>query len=1628
MAMGVSPEESAAAEAEAAVATVLEPETPPSNATSADGPTSPTSPLPHSDPRPVQSPLPQRLFESSPQQAAETASVPLAEASTLRLDAPDKQALYGSFISEVSPITAPEDDGHHALQYRCVAPAAITRTFEIGPQRPEVVRHIQPDEIVELVEVKRAGRSLRGRLPDGGWVSLQAGDGTVLLEIFAAKQADVAVAPSKRSSARSRINVRGSSPRPIAGHKTQVVLAAGVSTGGAATNRSPRRPRSTRNVDNSELRRNTTHVAAGMRKEAADRLLGRSNSPNRHGRAQPRVVDILADQQCRPTIFDRRPIDASPRRREVPSHPKPASPTRWRAPQFKETMSQQTKERLMGGGGDRTASARGDVSTSQPSAGYRSTIFAPQPESATFRRPRELTERPSWTANTRSSMSILKDIDDLTPTLWQKHFDQRHEAIARAERISTSDRLYKQHAAMLEKRKQLYEEGKLRRLDEELAEIKQLKVNRPSSARVSAQREPSCVHERLYEEGKSLLMDRSNAEVGRAEEPTEELTFHPKVSKLARRLQAQDGKTPEERLQDLADPSRPRSNSRSRSCSPAPRRNSLNAVNDPRIRPGPAAVLGTSGQSMGGYRCTLFTQAVGEKHLQNQPPRFRQDVRTLVSRAATPPAARGRLPSRVRSESPFNGRNLEADVLHAFSQDELKQFMDAEAAADKHDWDAAIGLYDQGIAEARRNDKTDALKAVLQPYVERVGYLRQQRRSSRQRKPDVAAPEPAAPGEHSADPRNTLHPPQVPESTTPERPSQAALDTAKSEQHTSSVAVLPPDAFDSIPKTPLRSSPPNVQLDLGGSNMTGLQALKVKMKNAEAALTRLRDDVHCATPSPQRGPRSVSTGSTRAGQRGDSEPAAEPAAQPEPGVERASHPSSSEDNTQLMLQRETEAKLLVSDDITLAKHKLRSMSYGSHGKDPRSLLKLYDKDRSGQLSWEEFNGAVRNGGKLSASVPHGLSDDQLRSLFLAVDSDHSGQVSITELTRFVWGNEKLLDKHGGTSTETDSTDAAPPADMLTAPTHGPLASPTDSEQPRSIAFDSVDMDGNIKSNSVGKDEQDQCALDPRDASEQQDGQEPTAVQSEAEQTSVEQSTPKRNRTRRASVEMLLGAAENAEQGELNDALANDAVFGELAGLVADSNTEVEDPFAELAGLVSASTPEQVLAAPKSQMRTQPVLEPDEDHSVKPPENRTVSPGERGDKKSGQPGKAADATTTGTGVNLRASGDQFEQGPTDEKCTSVASTAPQDGTPGDQATLHASAEADIGAQSKSAQKREDPVTVGVPARPEYDVAPTPELQKHEPVTLPVPVPGSMEDLMHQLAQGWGGSRVRAAEQLRNTASETQAEDEKFKAEQRALGLLSSSDDDEEVIVRVEETAPERRVQPDAEAAQTDRDQVAIPEPPTVAKTEQKILSETDTEVEVEFGGDEFLCDKASQAVFALADSEAEEVGRWDGTARRIIFFAGLDVASSAAAATDTDEASEDDGVASDTDEGTDDDKGPPPLGKMGTRASLAPAMAMKPRRGPPEQTQKSTPPPQSNARAAASTTTTEESFGSITGADPFAEIEAMASGGGTGTSNSSQMSSGDDPFAELADLTSLLPNRPGAGSDNDPFAELQALVS
>lgn len=91
--------------------------------------------------------------------------------------------------------------------------------------------------------------------------------------------------------------------------------------------------------------------------------------------------------------------------------------------------------------------------------------------------------------------------------------------------------------------------------------------------------------------------------------------------------------------------------------------------------------------------------------------------------------------------------------------------------------------------------------------------------------------------------------------------------------------------------------------------------------------------------------------------------------------------------------------LEANPQLSQAKRKLQSLSYGTKGQDPSKLLDLYDRDNSGNLDYGEFVAAVRKGGKLTSTM---LEDDELRMIFDAVDMDGNGVVSIAELTSWVW--------------------------------------------------------------------------------------------------------------------------------------------------------------------------------------------------------------------------------------------------------------------------------------------------------------------------------------------------------------------------------------------------------------------------------------------------------------------------------------------------------------------------------------------------------------------------------------------------------------------------------------------------
>ena len=102
-----------------------------------------------------------------------------------------------------------------------------------------------------------------------------------------------------------------------------------------------------------------------------------------------------------------------------------------------------------------------------------------------------------------------------------------------------------------------------------------------------------------------------------------------------------------------------------------------------------------------------------------------------------------------------------------------------------------------------------------------------------------------------------------------------------------------------------------------------------------------------------------------------------------------------------------EPKQMSDADTASLRMKLRALSYGTTGQDPKKLFAQFDRDKSGALEYGEFKSAVRKGGKLN---PKTISDEELQSLFSAVDADGSGDVTIDELTAFVWPDADAVRK------------------------------------------------------------------------------------------------------------------------------------------------------------------------------------------------------------------------------------------------------------------------------------------------------------------------------------------------------------------------------------------------------------------------------------------------------------------------------------------------------------------------------------------------------------------------------------------------------------------------------------------
>ena len=121
-------------------------------------------------------------------------------------------------------------------------------------------------------------------------------------------------------------------------------------------------------------------------------------------------------------------------------------------------------------------------------------------------------------------------------------------------------------------------------------------------------------------------------------------------------------------------------------------------------------------------------------------------------------------------------------------------------------------------------------------------------------------------------------------------------------------------------------------------------------------------------------------------------------------------------------QTATLESLEANPQLSQAKRKLQSLSYGVKGQDPAKLFARYDRDNNGILDYDEFVAAVRKGGKLTATA---LSDTALRMIFDAVDADRNGELSIAELTSWVWAGR--TDTAVITTADTDSRGTQPSA-------------------------------------------------------------------------------------------------------------------------------------------------------------------------------------------------------------------------------------------------------------------------------------------------------------------------------------------------------------------------------------------------------------------------------------------------------------------------------------------------------------------------------------------------------------------------------------------------------------------------
>lgn len=103
--------------------------------------------------------------------------------------------------------------------------------------------------------------------------------------------------------------------------------------------------------------------------------------------------------------------------------------------------------------------------------------------------------------------------------------------------------------------------------------------------------------------------------------------------------------------------------------------------------------------------------------------------------------------------------------------------------------------------------------------------------------------------------------------------------------------------------------------------------------------------------------------------------------------------------------------------VTAVRQRLKAHSYGgSAGKDPSKLFKHFDRENTGDLTFQKFRAVVRKVGRMTSAE---ISDKELQKVFDSLDVDGSGDVGVAELTAFVWASASAVSpastKHSGST-------------------------------------------------------------------------------------------------------------------------------------------------------------------------------------------------------------------------------------------------------------------------------------------------------------------------------------------------------------------------------------------------------------------------------------------------------------------------------------------------------------------------------------------------------------------------------------------------------------------------------------